>query len=516
MPTPRSIRHGRRPAATHRPLGARDGGVYAGGQRVRPELRGRRHLLLSGHRRQDHVRRDSGQVPGPGWARRQRSGLPQHRRGSGQGQPGRAATPRSARPTARSSSGLPTPAPGWCAERSTRRGTSSAARRASSASRSPTRPTTATSSSQNFSAGQVTFDSGTKSFTTEPPDLAGQLGDVTIPGDVTSAINAAYRAAGGAAGRWVPGRAISSRSAPTVPARTSPAGRSSTARHRCPRRHRRHPGEVRDRGRPDRAIWASRRGSEADGGVPGSRVSSFAAADNPVIFWTPDHGAVIVRGAMKAAWDKLGGAAGELGVPRPIRPPTATSSARSSAAARLLGRQDERIHHRSGQPRRIAGRPAGAHPGRCARRRCRHPPKDDNIRLPQLVAVVDRPVGVLLLASVVALMSTQRRRAARVFEDEAEVEVPHGYNVPDDRTRWPTPTGDAWQDPNPRSHRGGVSPVAPTRRRATGCSHITERMRPPTIRTPWTPHPTAYRAATVPTATRAARRGAARQIGRAG
>jgi uncharacterized protein with LGFP repeats len=44
-------------------------------------------------------------------------------------------------------------------------------------------------------------------------------------------------------------------------------------------------------------------------------MSSFAAKDQPVIFWTPDYGAVIVRGAMNAAWQKLGGATGSLGAP---------------------------------------------------------------------------------------------------------------------------------------------------------------------------------------------------------
>jgi uncharacterized protein with LGFP repeats len=34
-----------------------------------------------------------------------------------------------------------------------------------------------------------------------------------------------------------------------------------------------------------------------------------------VIFWTPDHGAFVVRGAMRAAWDKLGGPTGKLGAP---------------------------------------------------------------------------------------------------------------------------------------------------------------------------------------------------------
>ena len=48
---------------------------------------------------------------------------------------------------------------------------------------------------------------------------------------------------------------------------------------------------------------------------PDSRVSTFAASDNPVIFWTPDHGAFVVRGALNAAWDKLGSSGGVLGAP---------------------------------------------------------------------------------------------------------------------------------------------------------------------------------------------------------
>lgn len=34
-----------------------------------------------------------------------------------------------------------------------------------------------------------------------------------------------------------------------------------------------------------------------------------------MIFWTPDHGAFVVRGAMVAAWDKLRGPNGKLGAP---------------------------------------------------------------------------------------------------------------------------------------------------------------------------------------------------------
>src|SRR3954447_16827735 len=54
---------------------------------------------------------------------------------------------------------------------------------------------------------------------------------------------------------------------------------------------------------------------EGGGKAPNSRNTTFSAADNPVIFWTPDTGARVVRGAINAAWDKLGGSAGPLGVP---------------------------------------------------------------------------------------------------------------------------------------------------------------------------------------------------------
>ena len=54
---------------------------------------------------------------------------------------------------------------------------------------------------------------------------------------------------------------------------------------------------------------------EGGGKAPDSRNTTFSAADNPVIFFTPDTGARVVRGAINAAWDKLGGSAGVLGVP---------------------------------------------------------------------------------------------------------------------------------------------------------------------------------------------------------
>jgi uncharacterized protein with LGFP repeats len=48
---------------------------------------------------------------------------------------------------------------------------------------------------------------------------------------------------------------------------------------------------------------------------PDSRYVNLAAPDNPVIFYTPEHGAHVVRGPINAAWDKLGSSNSALGVP---------------------------------------------------------------------------------------------------------------------------------------------------------------------------------------------------------
>ena len=54
--------------------------------------------------------------------------------------------------------------------------------------------------SQTFSGGQLTWNRRTNAFTTTPPELADQLAGLEIPGDVTTAIDAARRAAGGPLG----------------------------------------------------------------------------------------------------------------------------------------------------------------------------------------------------------------------------------------------------------------------------------------------------------------------------
>src|SRR6202008_4081303 len=48
---------------------------------------------------------------------------------------------------------------------------------------------------------------------------------------------------------------------------------------------------------------------------PDSRVATFSASDKPVIFWTSEHGAFVVRGAMNAAGEDLGSSCGVLGAP---------------------------------------------------------------------------------------------------------------------------------------------------------------------------------------------------------
>jgi len=169
---------------------------------------------------------------------------------------------------------------------------------------------------QAFSAGRVSWNRLTKAFTTVPPDLASKLTDLQVPIDPTAAINMAWRAAGGPSGtlgakqgdqypvggdglaqNFVGGKVFFS------PATGANAVESGVL------------AKYESLGGPGGSLGFPI-ANESDGGLkPASRVSPFAAADKPVIFWTPAHGAFVVRGAIKAAWDKLGGATGKLGAP---------------------------------------------------------------------------------------------------------------------------------------------------------------------------------------------------------
>jgi uncharacterized protein with LGFP repeats len=169
---------------------------------------------------------------------------------------------------------------------------------------------------QQFTGGQLSWNRQTKVFTTVPPELAAQLTGLEVPTDPTSAINAARRAAGGPlgplgaeqGGQYPIGADGAGQDFAGGKILFSPATGANVLTGPVLVKYESAGGPQGDLGFPT--------SSEADGGLaPASRVATFSAADNPVIFWTPDHGAFIVRGAMNAAWAKLGGATGTLGAP---------------------------------------------------------------------------------------------------------------------------------------------------------------------------------------------------------
>lgn len=170
---------------------------------------------------------------------------------------------------------------------------------------------------QKFTGGELSWNRKTKAFTTVPPELADQLKDLQIPDDPASAIAAARRAAGGPMGplgakdgdvykigdagglgqNFAGGKIF-----------YSPETGANVISGQVLEKYESVGGPQGDLGFPT--------SSEDEGGLgPNSRIATFAAPDKPVIFWTPDYGAVIVRGAMNAAWEKLGGATGTLGAP---------------------------------------------------------------------------------------------------------------------------------------------------------------------------------------------------------
>jgi uncharacterized protein with LGFP repeats len=170
--------------------------------------------------------------------------------------------------------------------------------------------------SQKFTGGEVSWNRKTKAFTTVPPDLAGQLGDVQVPEDPASAIAAARRAAGGPlgplgatdGGQYPIGDDGVGQNFTGGKIFYTPATGANVVTGQVLDKYESVGGPQGDLGFPT--------SSETDGGLgSNSRVSSFSADDQPVIFWTPDYGPVIVRGAMNAAWAKLDAAKGPLGAP---------------------------------------------------------------------------------------------------------------------------------------------------------------------------------------------------------
>jgi uncharacterized protein with LGFP repeats len=170
---------------------------------------------------------------------------------------------------------------------------------------------------QAFSGGKVSWNRLTKAFATVPPDLANQLAGLQVPVDPTADINMAWRAAGGVSG------ALGAKQGDQYPvgsdglAQNFAGGKiffnTATGANAVE-------ADILTKyealGGPGGSDLGFPIANEADGGLkPASRVSAFSANDHPVIFWTPDHGGYVVRGAIKVAWDKLLGATGKLGAP---------------------------------------------------------------------------------------------------------------------------------------------------------------------------------------------------------
>lgn len=169
--------------------------------------------------------------------------------------------------------------------------------------------------SQKFTGGELSWNRSTNTFTSDPPGLADSLVGLEVPWDPVTQINLAWRATGGLGGPLAARQGELTTIGNDAAAQGYAGGKifysPQTGAHAVTgailSKYESAGGPTGDLGFPA--------GDEADGGVPNSRVSTFSAPDKPVIFWTPDTGAVVVRGPINAAWAKLGGATGELGVP---------------------------------------------------------------------------------------------------------------------------------------------------------------------------------------------------------
>ena len=171
--------------------------------------------------------------------------------------------------------------------------------------------------SQKFSGGDISWNRQTKEFTTNPAVLADQLKGLQVVIDPTAAINMAWRAAGAATGPLgakqggtypIGGDGIAQNFANGKVFFSPATGANALETDIL--------AKYESLGGPAGSDLGFPTANESDGGItPPSRSAPFSASDKPVIFWTADHGAFVVRGAMKAAWDKLRGPAGKLGAP---------------------------------------------------------------------------------------------------------------------------------------------------------------------------------------------------------
>lgn len=291
---------------------------------------------------------------------------------------------------------------------------------------------------QKFTGGEVSWNSSTKAFTTVPPDLAAQLDGVEVPMDATTAINQAWRAAGGFAGPMGARQGGQSTVGDGGVVQAYAGGKiyytPSTGAHAVTgailSKYESSGGPTGDLGFPV--------ATEGDGGAPNSRVTVFSASDKPVIFWTPDNGAIIVRGAINAAWTKLGGAAGKLGVPTSERSVDGDTITQKFSGGEISWNQDTNTF--STKPADLAASLSGldvpkAPPGTAAA-----PHSDKGFTWHWWWLLVIIPVLMLIALVGLGLMRVRRRRA--VAMGERDVFGDAGY---DDGARWSG--GRSWAHP---------------------------------------------------------------------
>ncbi|KAA8960448.1 hypothetical protein [Mycobacterium sp.] len=287
---------------------------------------------------------------------------------------------------------------------------------------------------QSFSGGKVSWNRVTKVFSTVPAELAQQLRGLQVPIDATAAIDMAWRAAGG----------------PDGPLGAKEGGQKSigddaglvqnfaggkvfysyaTGANAVE-------GAILQKyeslGGPQGSDLGFPIANEADGGLPQSRICRFSATDDPVIFWTSKHGAFVVRGAMKAAWDKLGGPTGKLGAPMEDQTVYGEVISQRFTGGKIAWAPAKNSF--STEPPNLASALSGLEvPGQNAPATASQPVGGSGLRQWWWLGVIP----VLLLIGAAALIVRRRARGvADSVETPAEEPVPDMVAVPDTGQSW--------------------------------------------------------------------------------
>ena len=311
--------------------------------------------------------------------------------------------------------------------------------------------------SQKFSGGEISWNRKSKEFTTNPPALADQLKGLQVAIDPTAAINMAWRAAGGTTGPLgakqggqypVGGDGIAQNFAGGKVFFSPATGANALESDIL--------AKYESLGGPAGSDLGFPTGNESDGGIgSSSRIATFAAADKPVIFWTPDHGAFVVRGAMKAAWDKLRGPSGKLGAPVGDQAVDGDAVSQQFTGGKISWNRAKNSF--TTEPSNLAPLLSGLQvSGQNQPSTAAMPSHAKKFTWRWWWLLVAVPVLVLVLLSVLVAAGWRRRRARRGAAYEPDREVDAGYQAADGR--WGHDDADLVTDHYPL---GGLHPPEP-------------------------------------------------------